>query len=195
MIIVREDYSIQNRGIFMDIDRELLLLGMLRFQAMHGYQLYEMIDSHFGESIQIKKPTAYSLLKKMTDAGWVSFVEEQAGNRPLRRVYTITETGEVIFQDFVRKSLADYKPVDYLRSIALAFVDAIPAPEATNLIRERSASIEQLLQAIQSQENHPGTIQLMIENHIRHLSVELEWLDEVILRLEVQQAEGGPSIE
>ena len=87
----------------MDMERELLLLGMLRIQAMHGYQLHELIDSHLGESIQIKKPTAYSLLNKMADAGWVSYVEEQAGNRPLRRVYTITEAGEAAFQRLIRQ--------------------------------------------------------------------------------------------
>ena len=151
---------------------------------MHGYQLHELIDSHLGESIQIKKPTAYSLLNKMADSGWVSYVEEQAGNRPLRRVYTITETGEATFQRLVRQSLTDYKPMDYLGSIALAFVDAIPAPEATGLLRERSASIEQLLQSVQSQEKHPGTMQLLIENHVRHLSTELQWLDELIERIE-----------
>ncbi len=168
----------------MDMERELLLLGMLRIQAMHGYQLHELIDSHLGESIQIKKPTAYSLLNKISDAGWVSYVEEQAGNRPLRRVYTITEAGEATFQRLVRQSLADYKPMDYLGSIALAFMDAIPAPEATGLLRERRASIEQLLQSNRSQEKHPGTMQLLIENHIRHLSVELQGLDELIQHVE-----------
>ena len=151
---------------------------------MHGYQLHELIDAHLGESIQIKKPTVYSLLNKMTDAGWVFYVEEQAGNRPLRRVYTTTEKGEAIFQRLIRQSLADYKPMDYLGSIALAFVDAIPALEATGLLRERRASIEHLLQSTQSQEEHPGTMQLLIENHVRHLSTELQWLDEVIDRIE-----------
>ena len=166
------------------MERELLLLGMLRVQAMHGYQLHELIDSHFGESIKIKRPTAYDLLNKLADAGWVSYAEEQAGNRPLRRVCTITEAGEAAFQQLVRESLADYKPIDYVGSIALAFVDTIPAPEAIDLLGERRASIEQLLQSTQSQGKHPGTMQLLIENHARHLSTELQWLDELIERIE-----------
>lgn len=168
----------------MDKERELLLLGMLRIQATHGYHLHELIDSHLGESIRFKKPTAYSLLNKMADAGWVSYVEEQAGNRPLRRVYTITEAGEATFQRLIRLSLADYKPMDYLGSIALAFVEAIPAPESIGLLRERRVSLERLLQSTQSQGKHPGTMQLLIENHVRHLSTELQWLDEVIDRIE-----------
>lgn len=166
------------------MERELLLLGVLRIHDMHGYQLNELIDGHLGGTVQIKKPTAYSLLKTMTAAGWVAYVEEQAGNRPPRRVYSITEMGEAAFQRFVRQSLADYTPVDYLGSIALAFVDAIPAAEATSLLRERRTAIEQLLQSTRSQEEHPGAMQLLIENHIRHLSTEIQWLNELIERME-----------
>ena len=179
----------------MDMERELLLLGMLRIQAMHGYQLHELIDSHLGESIQIKKPTAYSLLNKMADAGWVSYIEEQAGNRPLRRVYTITEAGEATFQRLVRQSLSDYKPMDYLGSIALAFVGVVPPSEAISLLRQRRNSVEHLLQVTQSHDEHDGSMQLMIENQVRHVSVELEWLDEVIERIEGRQAEGSQSVE
>lgn len=178
----------------MDMDRELLLLGMLRIEAMHGYQLHELIDAHLGESIRIKKPTTYGLLNKMTAAGWVSYVEEQAGKRPLRRVYTITEEGEVAFQRLVRQSLADYKPVDYLGSIALAFVSVVPPSEAFSLLRQRRSAVERLLQATQSHDEHDGSM-LIIENQVRHLTVELEWLDEVIERVEGQQTEGGQSVE
>jgi DNA-binding PadR family transcriptional regulator len=175
----------------MGIERELLLLGMLRTQAMHGYQLHELINSHFGESIHLKKPTAYSLLNKMADAGWVSFVEEQAGNRPIRRVYAITEEGEATFQRLVRQNLADYKPADYLGSIALAFLDVVPPSEAVGLLRQRRRSVESLRQATQSHDEHHGSMQLLIENQVRHLSVDLEWLDEVIERTEGQQTAGG----
>ena len=179
----------------MDMERELLLLGMLRVQAMHGYQLHELIDSHFGESIQIKKSTAYSLLAKMTDAGWVSHAEERAGNRPLRRVYTMTEAGEVAFQRLIRQSLADYGQMDSLGSIALAFVNVIPSAEVIGLLRQRRNSVDQLLQTAQSNDEHDESMHLMVENQIRHVAVELEWLDEVIGRMEAQQTEGGQSIE
>lgn len=177
----------------MDMERELLLLGVLRNQAMHGYQLHELISSHLGDGIRIKKPTTYGLLNKMTDAGWVSYVEEQAGNRPVRRVYTITEAGESAFQRLVRQSLAEYKSIDYLSSIALAFVGALPSSEAAGLLRQRRGSVEHLLQSTQSHDEHDASMQLMIENQIRHLALELEWLNEVVERIEAQAAEGDLS--
>ena len=93
------------------MERELLLLGLLRSQEMHGYQLHEAIDSHLGMGVQLTKPTAYRLLSNMAEDGWVTYREEQEGNRPPRRVYAITAQGEVAFQRLLRENLANYQPV------------------------------------------------------------------------------------
>ena len=39
----------------------------------------------------LKKPTAFFLLDKMAQNGWISWTEEQEGNRPPRRNYQITD--------------------------------------------------------------------------------------------------------
>ena len=91
------------------MERKLLLLGLLRSQEMHGYQINELIDAHLGTSIQLKKPTVYKLLATMVDDGWIRYYEEQEGNYPTRRVYQITPEGEEAFQRLLRQSLADYQ--------------------------------------------------------------------------------------
>ena len=165
------------------MERELLLLGLLRVEEMHGYQLNEIIDSHLGMGIQLKKPTAYRLLSRMADDGWVTYREEQEGNRPPRRVYAITEPGEAAFQRLLRKSLADYRPVDFLGNIGLLFLDAIPVEEALSLLQERRGVVEDRLQTAHTHAAHLGGTSLMISHQLRQLSTELEWLDEVIAQL------------
>jgi DNA-binding PadR family transcriptional regulator len=163
------------------MERKLLLLGMLRMHEMYGYQLNEFIDSHLGASVQLKKPTAYNLLNKMADDGWITYREEQAGNRPPRRVYVITPEGEVAFQKILRESLADYKPTEFRSDIALIFLDLLPSDEAGSLLEKRRAIVEGLLEPIHThREHHGGSMQLMIEHQIRHLTTELAWIDEVI---------------
>ncbi|MCP4538006.1 MAG: PadR family transcriptional regulator [Chloroflexi bacterium] len=166
------------------MEKKLLLLGLLRMQEMHGYQLNELIDSHLGTSVHLKKPTAYRLLNQMTDDEWITFREEREGNRPPRRVYTITPNGEAAFQRLLRKSLADYKPVDFVGNIGLLFLDAVPAEETTSLLQNRRAIVGSLLQKVQTHEESHGSFQLMLEHQKRHLATELEWLDEVITRIE-----------
>ena len=165
------------------MERKLLLLGMLRMQEMHGYQINELIDAHLGTSVQIKKPTVYKLLAVMMDDGWIISREEQAGNYPARRVYAITPQGETAFQQLLRENLSGYTPVSYLSNIGVVYLDALPAGEAAALLNERRQQVETLLEKIQRDEHHHGGFQLMLSHHGRHLQAETAWLDEVIEQL------------
>ena len=166
------------------MERKLLLLGLLRTHEMHGYQINELIDAHLGTSVQLTKPTVYKLLGAMVDDGWINFHEEQEGNYPTRRVYKITPDGEDAFQQLLRQSLADYRPVSYLSNIGIVYLDAIPGEEAAALLHKRREEIENLSQRIQADEEHQGGFQLMLSYHLLLLNAELEWLDEVISQLQ-----------
>ena len=171
------------------MERELLLLGLLRSQDMHGYQLHEAIDSHLGMGVQLTKPTAYRLLSNMAEEEWVTFWEEQEGNRPPRRVYGITPKGEAAFQRLLRENLANYEPSDFTCHIGLAFLDELPAKEALPLLRRRRAAMEELLESTRGHGEHPGSLQLMLERQVQLLAAELEWLDTVMARLQKAQGE------
>ncbi len=177
------------------MERELLLLGLLRSQEMHGYQLHEAIDSHLGMGVQLTKPTAYRLLSNMAEDGWVTHREEQDGNRPPRRVYAITAQGETAFQRLLRENLATYQPVEFTCHIGLAFLDELSAAEALPLLSERRAAMEGFLESMHARGEHPGSLQLMLEHQVHLLAAELEWLDTVIARIQTaqdeQKTEGG----
>lgn len=166
------------------MERELLLLGLLRSQDMHGYQLHEAIDSHLGMGVQLTKPTAYRLLSNLAEDGWVAFREEQEGNRPLRRVYAITPQGEVAFQQLLRENLANYRPSDFTCQIGLAFLDELSAEEALPLLHRRRDAMDELLESTRAHGEHPGSLQLMLERQLHLLAAELEWLESVIVRLQ-----------
>jgi DNA-binding PadR family transcriptional regulator len=166
------------------MERKLLLLGLLRIQHMPGYQLNEVIDSHLGMSLNLKKATAYDLLKKMVDDGWVTYTEEQEGNRPPRRVYEIMPEGEAAFQQMLRESLADYHLAEFPGDISLAFLDEIAVEEALPLLHKRRAIIERLARSAAGDQHHPGSFRLVLEHQRRHLDTELTWLDEVIQQVD-----------
>lgn len=165
------------------MERELLLLGLLRIEEMHGYQVDQLINAHLEPTFQLKKPTMYKLLNKMVDEGWISFREEQEGNYPVRRVYGITAAGEEAFQRLLRQSLADYRPVNF-NDIALAYLDTMPALEALPLLYRRRESIKNLLESARGHDPHQGGYQLMLLHQVHHLSSELAWMDELIDHLQ-----------
>jgi len=177
------------------MERELLLLGLLRGREMHGYQINKFIDDSLGVNAQITRPTAYRLLSSLADKGWVTSREEQEGNRPSRRVYAITLQGEEAFQRLLRQSLAGYRPVDLLGDAALLFLDALPTAEALTLLRERRAAVASLLQAACTGEQDADGSAWLLQRRRYHLTTELGWVDEVIHRVGYSHEDAVPTRE
>lgn len=164
------------------MDRKLLLLGLLRMQEMHGYQLNDFIDAFLAVCVDVKKPTAYYLLNKMHQDGWIAVAEQKEGNRPVRRVYSITPAGENAFQELLRINLGSYSPVQFNSDIGLAFMDALSKEDRSHFLSQRRDDLKQQLAVVEKIPEHPGNFQLMIEHQARHLQTELDWLDSVIAR-------------
>lgn len=165
------------------MERELLLLGLLRRQDMHGYKLHEFIDSTMAMCVDLKKSTAYYLLDKMEKAGLVAQSTEQIGNRPLRRVYTLTDKGEARFQELLRDNLRAHLPARFNGDIGLAFLDELPATEAISLLEQRRSQLVAVLEEAQATPSHQGSLQFVVEHQRFHLESELDWLDTVLARL------------
>lgn len=152
-------------------ERELLLLGLLRKQEMHGYRLSEFLDSHLGLFFDLKKATAYNLLGKMERKGWVRSRREQEGKRPPRRVFTISPSGEEVFQRLLREALAAYKPAVFPGNVPLLFLDALPPEERSGLLRTRKRALEVYLTALEDHPDHP-----LLHHKRGILRAEKDWL-------------------
>jgi DNA-binding PadR family transcriptional regulator len=166
----------------MEMDRELLLLGLLRQADMHGYQLMEFIDRDLSTCTDLKKATAYALLDKMAQQGWIGEQEVREGKRPPRRVYSITPAGEAQFQELLRANLRAYEPAKFAEDIGLAFADALPRAEALALLDQRRAVLVGELDAARAVPEHSGTVQFVVRHRLAHLECELQWLDQVRAR-------------
>jgi DNA-binding PadR family transcriptional regulator len=166
------------------MENKLLLLGLLRRQEMHGYQLFEFIDRDLGYCTDLKKPTAYYLLNKMAQDGWIEEQTYQDGNRPPRRVYHMTPVGEAAYQRLLRESLQDYSPVTFKGDVGLAFIDDLDPSEARRLLELRRAALQAALTDVQAAPVHAGGMQWAIDHQVYHLQSELNWLETIFARLQ-----------
>jgi len=171
------------------MDRRLILLGVLRQQEMHGYQLLEFINNTLTTCTDIKKPTAYYLLKKMHEEGLISQEIVQAGNRPPRQVYTLTPKGEEEFQRLLRENLSRHETVYFSDDIGLAFSDALEPSDVIALLQKRKKQLEDVLEKVKKVTRHKGGLQLVIEHQVYFLESELNWTDQIIRRLSEKEAE------
>ena len=165
------------------MDRELLLLGLLHQQEMHGYELHEFIDKNLASCSDMKKSTAYYLLKKMEAAGLLTQETRQEGNRPPRQVYQLTPAGEVEFQRLLRENLSHYSKTFFTGDIGLVFLDTLQSGEVLPYLNQQRSELAAALSSAENIPGHKGSLQLVFDHMVHHLTAELAWIDSVIRKL------------
>ena len=160
-------------------DKNLLLLGILHSEDMHGYQLNQFLK-HPSNGIRIGKANAYQLLANLEDKGFVSHVEQRDGNRPPRLVYSITSAGKSEMLRLLKDQLGDYKPIDNPGSIPLNFIELLKPQEALSLLQQRQARLALHCEAFHGfsdeiRASHPG-----IDFLVRQAALEQELLNKLI---------------
>ena len=162
--------------------RSLLLLGMLKAHSRHGYQINEIIEHNLGYLIDIKKSTAYTILDRLSEAGLVSMTTQQEGNRPPRKVYSITPTGERQFQQLLRENLEMFDFQYFEEDVGMMFIDQLSADEAQHALKEKLRRVDEqiaIYQAVPHREMGSG-VNIAISHHLHLLNAEKEWLLQLI---------------
>jgi DNA-binding PadR family transcriptional regulator len=166
------------------MEKKILLLGLLLSHGMHGYQLNEMLQQNPATPISLKKSNAYKLLNDMEADGWVTHTEEQAGNRPPRRVYSVTKEGETAFYRLLRENLSSHPAPEFPGVVGLDFLYLLPTDEAAALletrlegVREKFAELDQV--DLEIRQSHLAAAYL--HTFYTH---EIEWLTDIMQRLQ-----------
>lgn len=171
--------------IMLKHDKTLLLLGILRSHQIHGYELHALLSSPV-VPIQIGKANAYQLLNQFEERGWTTAHEENEGNRPPRRVYSLTSIGEEVFEKLLCERLAVHIPTIHADAISLNFLSLLPTAEVVALLSRRLDIMQQRLdelheQVIDDAETHYG-----VDYLLKHARFERDWLVELIDKLAAQ---------
>lgn len=166
-------------------ERALLLLGILRGQSQHGYQINELIERDLAHVTDMKKPTAYALLDRLEQSGSISVHTEREGARPPRKVYAITPAGEARFLELLRANLAEADRVTSAGDVGLMFLDALPRAEGLALLRQRLTQVDEQIALYERSPQHGlGLgIDLTIERHLTLLRADRSWLAGALERL------------
>ena len=159
--------------------KNLLLLGILAAEDMHGYQMNQFLK-HASSPIRIGKANAYQLLAKLEERGFVEHVEERQGNRPSRLVYSITPSGKSELIRLLRDQLGKYEPSEYPGAVALNYLNQLTPQEALTLLEMRQERLAIHCEPIEGfsdeiRASHPG-----IDLLVRQTALEREFLEELI---------------
>src|SRR5215813_4566935 len=81
-------------------DLELALLGLLRTQPSHAYELHLALQrtEALGLVWRLKQGNLYALLTKLEVAGYIESTLEPHGTRPPRKILQLTVEGRAAFR-------------------------------------------------------------------------------------------------
>jgi len=166
------------------MERQLLLLGLLLGEKMHGYQLNMYLKHALGFCTDLKKSTAYYTLEKLENDGYVRKEVEREGRRPERRVYEITEKGKSHFFDLLRSHLSEFTRTYYGDDVGIAFMDQITTVEARLLLAQKREKVQAVLREFRELPEHGGNWRHLVNHNIAHLEAELNWLEGILTELD-----------
>lgn len=168
------------------MEKKILILGLLLSHDMHGYQLNEVLQHNPGTPISLTKSNAYKLLNDMERDGWITHTQEKVGNRPQRRVYSVTEEGKVEFFRLLRENLSSQPSPEFPGVVGLDFLHLLPSDEAAALLESRLQLVEKNFQQLDELPLQIRQSHLSSEYLHKFYANEIEWLTGIIKRLHSQ---------
>lgn len=163
--------------------RSLLLLGLLMSQSQHGYQIHDFIEKNLPFLSDMKKPTAYALLDKLSKEQYINVSVEKEGSRPPRKVYSINDKGEHFFYQLLSENLSAADTLFYEGDIGLLFLDHLPSAKALAFLQKRRKELEEKQRIITQVplHNQRSGVNIAFRHKRKMLEAELSFLNEILL--------------
>jgi DNA-binding PadR family transcriptional regulator len=175
---------------------ELAILGLLKEQAMHGYQLKKRLADTLGSFWVVSYGSLYPTLKRLQREGAVEMVfpKEQVGRR--KNVYRITEKGEALFVDLLERAGQEATEDSGFR-VRLAFFQYLKPETRIRLLERRRAFLEgrfsHLKESVQRLKEGIDSWTLSLMDHeIAATETDIRWLDGLIQAEQRQASEPAP---
>jgi DNA-binding PadR family transcriptional regulator len=176
---------------------ELAILGLLKEQAMHGYQLRKRLADTLGSFWQVSYGSLYPALKRLQkeEAVEMIFPKDQVGRR--KNVYRITEKGEALFAELL-DGAGQQAADDSGFSVRFAFFQYLKPETRIRLLERRRMFLEgrfsHLKESVQRLKEGIDSYTLALMNReLAATETDIRWLDDVIQAEQKQRQVQDPA--
>ena len=175
---------------------EVAVLGLLKEQDMHGYELKKRLSDVFGLSSAVSFGSLYPALARLETAGAVYVVapdgtdgvgsgglpapERRASRR--RKVYGITARGAQMFEELLASSQNGGED-ERTFNLRLAFARHLPPERRLGLLEQRRAVLRERLAQLAARaraRRDDRYMRVLSERQQEALSRDVSWLDNLI---------------
>src|SRR2546423_4970229 len=163
---------------------EVAILGLLKEQTMHGYQLSKRLADTLGAFWKVSYGSLYPAIKRLEREGAVesAFPRDEVGRR--KNVYRITDKGEKLFYELLQEAGQESWEDNRFR-VRLAFFKYLKPDTRLRLLEKRRAFLEGRLSDLKtSLKNARERIDNYTLSLMRHgaeaTEQDIAWLDDLI---------------
>jgi DNA-binding PadR family transcriptional regulator len=128
---------------------EVVALGLLADEPMHGYDLLERFrERSMGFWVEVGRASVYQTLHRLEARGQVAGRAQDGREGPDRRVYRITRAGRVRLAEGLAERFGELAPYETEAGLALGFLDRLSVAEAKAAVADRERAVRDLLDAL-----------------------------------------------
>ena len=164
------------------IEQELLILGLLKEGAKHGYEIKKRIRQILSLFAGLEIKSVYYPLRILEKKGLLSKLTARQTKRPTRFIYTLTEKGEERFNNLLLKSFLDFKRPQFNLDISLYFFRYLKPKIIKRRLQTRirmleriSRGLTQMVKSLKSKKS-PSFLWLILEHNLEMVDTEVRFL-------------------
>ena len=175
---------------------ELAILGLLKEQPMHGYQLSRELGDSLGGFWRVSYGSLYPTLRRLEKAEAVQSVVDGETRARRKTTYEITEKGEKLFFELLQETPHDNSTEDTKFRVRLAFFRYLPPETRIRLLERRRATLEDRLSTIKDSlrttRERVDTYTLALMEHGRSATEsDIAWLEGLIAAERINDGSTG----
>jgi PadR family transcriptional regulator, regulatory protein AphA len=163
---------------------EIILLGLLFENPMHGYDLYKIISQPGGlsEVWYLSQSNLYAMLEDLEKQGLLISHLIQIGNSPVRKEYHLTSSGLSTFEKWMQEPVLHGRDMRQMFMAKFYFAVKDSPESASQLIKKQQSIAEAWKSDIQTLMNEL-TVEdeydrLVLQSRLKQINGWIEWLDE-----------------
>ena len=178
---------------------DLLLLGLLLDRPMHGYELYQQIQTEEIDTwFNVSMAGVYYSLGKLRDRGLVAESRQRGGGSTRKSIFRLTEEGRTAFFSAMEAQALNQKTASLDYDLVIYLLNKLPFQQAITLLEQHQAFLAEQAREVQSilaaeKDRNGSSLRLAVLDHkLRYLEMEQNWLADVIHGIEGEGEAGYP---
>ena len=167
------------------IEKELLLLGLLKESPKHGYDIKRKIKEILSLFAGVDLKSIYYPLQVLERNGLVIKRTTKPGNRPERIVYELTSKGESYFDELLNRSFLNFKRPQFSLDLSLYFLHFMKPAVAKRRMRARLSILNRVCKGLEQMikeqsKKKPSSLARILEHNRRQVQAESDFLIDLI---------------